>query len=81
MRVAAAADKVRPRRENEVACHSLPHEMEVVAVAPHVLTRARDQIRLPLRVVRRGSEMRGVADVPLRVEDADGRLGAEGGAE
>ena len=38
MRLDSGADEARPRGENEVARHPLPHEMEIVVVGPHVLT-------------------------------------------
>src|SRR6266498_369118 len=68
-------DEARPRGENEVTRHPLPHEMKIVAVIPHVLTRPRNQIRLPVWVIRGGSRTSYATDVCLRVEDADRALG------
>src|SRR6266699_345016 len=70
-------DETRPRREDEVAAEPFPDEMKIVARAPHVLTRARDQIGLQARVVGRGA--RSFTDVGVRGEDADWTLSAEDG--
>src|SRR5438552_7766996 len=71
------ADESRAGGENEVARHSLPDEMKVVAVVPHVLTRAGNFVLLAFRVVCSGSRMSHAADVSLRVESADCGLSAE----
>src|SRR5688572_31000005 len=75
VRIDSFPDEACARRENEVARQALPDEMKVVAVAPHVLTGARDHIRLVLRVVRHGSRLSGTSDVGVRVEDAGWVLG------
>ncbi len=75
----ARADEVRSRGEDEVAADSFPDEAKIVARVPHVLTRARDHIRLLLRIVR-GRTSRS-ADRRLIGKDADGTLSAEDVAE
>ena len=77
VRFDSRTDEMRPRRKNEIPCHPLPNEMEIVVVAPHVLTRARDRIHLPLRVVGCCPRMSHSTDVRLRIEDADRALRAE----
>src|SRR6267143_4152192 len=79
-----SADEARARGEDKVAADPFPDEMKIVARVPHVLTRARDQIRLPPRVVGRGTSCPADlrvggkdADVTLRAED----IGAEGGTQ
>src|SRR6266481_6952808 len=69
--------ETRARREDEVAAEPFPDEMKIVARAPHVLTRARDQIGLLARVV--GGGARCSTDVGVRGDDADRTLSAEDG--
>ncbi len=75
MRFDTSADEARTRGEDEVAAEPFPDEMKIVAGVPHVLTRARDQIRLLLRVVRRGPS--SSADIGVRGKDAERTLRAE----
>src|SRR5688572_30306513 len=75
MRVDSPADEARPRGEDEVAGHPLPDEMKIVAVVPHVLAGARDEIDLPLRVVRRRSWTPHAADLRTRLEESQLTLG------
>ena len=70
VRLDALPDEARPRAEDEIPTQALPHEMEVVAVVPHVLAGAGNEVRLGTRIEGRGSSTR-LADVRLRVEDAD----------
>jgi hypothetical protein len=49
------ADEARAGGEDEVAGQPSPHEMKVVARAPHVLPGTRDQVCLLPRVVRGGA--------------------------
>src|SRR3954469_24310284 len=70
VRIAARAEKARTRREDEVASQTLPDEMEIVVVGPHVLAGSGDRVRLAARFVRPGAGP-GAADIGLPVEDAD----------
>src|ERR1041384_5322023 len=71
----ALPDKAGAGREHEVPRHPLPHEVEVVAVVPHVLARAADHVVLARGVVAGGSGRPHLADVGLGVEAAHGSLG------
>src|SRR6476660_2284356 len=81
MRLDSLANEVCAGGENEVAGHPLPHEMKIIVVAPHVLARSSNQIRLKLRVVLRRARSFYATDVCLSVEDADGTLRAGEAAE
>src|SRR3954470_16913247 len=70
VRIAARAEKARTRREKEVASQTLPDEMEVVVVGPHVLAGSGHRVRLASRFVRPRARPRA-ADIRLSVEDAD----------
>src|SRR3954462_10069239 len=70
VRIAATAEKARTRREDEVASQTLPDEMEIVVVGPHVLAGSGDRVRLAPRFVRRAARPRA-SDIGLSVEDAD----------
>src|ERR1700704_1582314 len=48
--------------------------MEIVVVAPHVLTRTGYRVGLEAGIVRGGSCVSDVTDVSLRIEAADGSL-------
>jgi hypothetical protein len=48
--------------------------MEIVVIAPHVLPRADNSIRLALRVVGRESGFSDATDVRLAIEDPDRTL-------
>ena len=62
--------EMRAGGENEIARHSLPDEMKVIVVVPHVLARAGDHVLLSRRVVRGGARMSRTANVVLRIEGA-----------
>jgi hypothetical protein len=51
--------------------------MKIVVIAPHVLSRAHDPVRLLLRIVGSESGTAWATDVVLRIEDADGGLGVD----
>src|SRR6185436_20904157 len=71
MRFHTLAGEAAPGRQDEVSGHSLPHEVELVALVPHVVTRTGDSVRLPLGVIERGSPMLRRTDVGLRGENAE----------
>ena len=71
----AFADKAGACGQDEIAAHPFPHEVKLVAGVPHVVPRTGHQIRLPLRVIRRGAS--GSADVRMRWKDADRSLSTE----
>src|SRR5437667_8360596 len=75
MRLDARAQEACPPGDDEVAADPFPDEMKIVAGIPHVLTRARDHLRLLLRVVSRGTCC--APDVRIRGKDAESALRAE----
>src|SRR3954447_12642239 len=70
VRITATAEKARTRREDEVASQTLPDEMEIVVVGPHVLAGSGDRVRLTPRCIRTRARSRA-ADIGLPLEDAD----------
>ena len=60
--------KLHAGLQDEVACHPLPHEVELVALRPHVHAAGREAVFLRHRVVDRRSGNLGPADVFMAVE-------------
>src|SRR2546423_7899230 len=79
VRLDPPANEMSTGGENEIAGHPLPHEVKVVAIAPHVLTRSANPVLLKLIVVHRGAGAPHVTDVALSLENTDSGLRAEAG--
>src|SRR5204863_1200212 len=74
MRLHAPPVELCPRGEDDIPLDAPPHEMEGVAVEPHVRTRPRDRVARPTGVVHDRAPLGHLAYVGITLENTQGGL-------
>jgi hypothetical protein len=72
----AFADELSSCGKDEIAFYSLPYEMKLVMVKPHIRARTVDGVFLPFGIVPRRAVPGNIADIILSLKHTEGfRLG------